>query len=78
MANTKDQVVIYINQNIPFTPEMIQQIQESIVTKYDVNVVVNPNPIIAKPIEVNSETLDQSTVLQIEADCSQMLVSMLN
>jgi hypothetical protein len=65
---TTDKVLIGINQNFPVTPDMAYQIYQAISTKFDVEAVVIPYPNISKPIQAISETLDESTLLQIEAE----------
>ena len=74
---TKDQVLISISISIPFTPEMAYQIKQTIDDKYNVESSVIPSPIVSKPIETSSDTLDSQTLASIEADSTVTLMSLL-
>lgn len=61
-----DQVLIGINQNLPFTPEMAYQIKQTIEEQFTVEAMVIPSPTAVKPVEATSSTLDSATLTSIE------------
>ena len=74
---TQDKVLVLINQNLPSTPEMAYQIQQSIVSKFNVDATVIPNFKDGKPVEATSETLDEQTLISIEGESTVLLMSLI-
>lgn len=68
MATTKDQAIVTINQNLLSTPEIVSQIQEYVTSKFDVDTTIIPSPIATKPVSISSDTLDETTKNNIEAE----------
>jgi hypothetical protein len=70
-------VTINVSTNVPFTPEMLFQLQQTVSSKFDITAVVVPNPSIGKVIEVTSDTADQDTINSIEADSTITLIQLI-
>lgn len=70
-------VIININPAVPFNSEMVNQIQQTISSKFDVNAVILPNPTIGKVIEVTSDTANQETINRIEGESTVLLFELL-
>jgi len=77
MKTKKDEVVISINHNMEISPEMAYQIREVIVSKFDVDAIVIPNPTISNPVEVTSKTLDSDTINLIAEESMSTLMPLL-
>jgi hypothetical protein len=72
-----DQVLIGINQNLPFTPEMAYQIKQAIEEVYSVEATVIPSPTAIKPVEATSSTIDSATLISIEQTGTTTLMPLL-
>ena len=72
-----NQVLIGINQNLPFTPEMAYQIKQTIEENFSVEATVIPSPTAIKPVEATSQTLDSSTLTDIEQQSTMTLMPLL-
>ena len=72
-----NQVLIGINQNLPFTPEMAYQIKQTIEENFSVEATVIPSPTAIKPVEATSQTLDSATLTDIEQQSTVTLMPLL-
>ena len=79
MATSQESTTVTINihPTIPFTNEAVNQLQQTISSNFNVNVIVLPNPTISKAIEVTSDTADQSTINRIEGESTVLLFQLI-